>query len=62
MANLDYTQEDKVREIGPGDFARILILSLGSTDAAGIKLLGEKSDISMENIKSDDSGSLRIAR
>ncbi len=60
MANHDYTQEDAARELGPQDFARITILTLGSTDAPGVVLLGKKSDGSFEPIKSDDNGHIRV--
>jgi hypothetical protein len=61
MANpIDYTEEDKVRVISAYDLARILIQAFGSTDVAGIKLLGKKSDGSFEVIKTDDAGSLSV--
>lgn len=60
MAQINPANQDKVRELSPYDFARLLIAIFGDSTTEGIKLLGKKSDATFENIKTDDSGKLLV--
>lgn len=64
LPNLDQIDPnglDKVRELSPYEFSRLLIAILGNQTTEGVELLGKKSDGSFQKLRTDDSGRLQVA-